>query len=101
MFCKERTPRVPERVKPKNKFTKCGTFLTPGIDRKNHHVYHAFHHTFTIKKPRSAPCFLQNPLQKRAFCPRQKNSARAVQRERQISLWKELIRLGSPAVQRL
>jgi hypothetical protein len=47
---------------PKNKFTKGGIFFDTGNDHKNHHVYHAFHHTLTIKKPRSAPVFLQNPL---------------------------------------
>jgi hypothetical protein len=42
-------------------------FSTSGNDHENHHVYHAFHHTFTIKKPRFAPGFLQNPLQKHTF----------------------------------
>jgi hypothetical protein len=37
-------------------------FSTPGNDHKNHHDYHAFHHTFTTKKPRSAPGFWQTPL---------------------------------------
>jgi hypothetical protein len=30
----------------------------------NHHVYHAFHHDLTIKKPRFARKFSQKPLQK-------------------------------------
>jgi hypothetical protein len=45
-----------------NKFPKCGVFFDARKRHKNHHVYHASHHTFTIKKPRSAPPFLQNPL---------------------------------------
>jgi hypothetical protein len=27
-----------------------------------HHVYHAFHHVFTIEKPQFRTVFLQNPL---------------------------------------
>jgi hypothetical protein len=50
---------------PKNKFAKSGKFFDPENDHKNHHVLPATHHTFTIKKPRSAPGFSQNPQQKR------------------------------------
>ena len=30
-----------------------------------HHDYHAIHHNFTIKKPRSALTFLKTPFKKR------------------------------------
>jgi hypothetical protein len=62
-------PKRPKWAGPKNKFAKNEKFSSPENDRENHHVYHASHHTFTIKKPRSAHGFLQNPLQKRGFAP--------------------------------
>jgi len=37
------------------------------------HIYHAIHHNYTIKTPRSAPRFSQNPLQKRQFTTAEKN----------------------------
>jgi hypothetical protein len=66
---KRKTPEVPKRAKPKNKSTKCGIFSVLENDHPKHRVYHASHHTFTIKKPRSAPSFFEKPLQKHAFAP--------------------------------
>jgi hypothetical protein len=39
-----------------------GMFFVSKKQPSTHHVYHAFHHDLTIKKPRSAPHFLQNTL---------------------------------------
>jgi hypothetical protein len=41
-----------------------------------HHVYHAIHHNFTTKKPRSAPRFSQKPLQKHRFTIAKKNHSK-------------------------
>jgi hypothetical protein len=48
----------------KNKVQKSGVFLAPAQTPFSHHVYHAFHHVFTIKKPRSTTHFFQNPPSK-------------------------------------
>jgi hypothetical protein len=48
----------------KNKLQKVGMFFEAEKCPSTHHNYHAFHHNPTIKKPRSAHQFPQNPLQK-------------------------------------
>jgi hypothetical protein len=40
-------------------------FLAGKLTPSSYHLSPAFHHKFTIKKPPSAPRFLQKPLQKR------------------------------------
>jgi hypothetical protein len=50
--------------KTENKLQKVGIFLEAEKCPSTHHNYHAFHHNLTIKKPRSANQFPQNPLQK-------------------------------------
>jgi hypothetical protein len=59
--------------RPKNKFAKRGKFSGVEKHRKTYHVSPATHHTFTIKKPRSAPRFSQNPQQKRTSPHNKKN----------------------------
>jgi hypothetical protein len=39
-------------------------FSVAGNVVSKHHVSHAIHHNFTIKKPQLAPLFSQKPLQK-------------------------------------
>jgi len=39
-----------------------GMFFVSKKQPSTHHVYHAFHHDLTIKKPRSAPHFSKTPL---------------------------------------
>jgi hypothetical protein len=41
-----------------------GIFFAIKKRPSTHHIYHAIHHKLTIQKPRSAPHFLQKPLQK-------------------------------------
>jgi hypothetical protein len=51
----------------KNKAEIGGIFLAMQKAALTHHVYHAFHHDLTIKKPRSALTFSEYPLQNRLF----------------------------------
>jgi hypothetical protein len=46
--------------------------------RSEHHVYHAIHHDYTIKTPRSAPRYFKKPLQKRRFTSAKKIYGRRV-----------------------
>jgi hypothetical protein len=48
----------------KNKVEKVGMFFDAKKRGAIHHVLPRIHHTITSKKPRSAPAFLENPLQK-------------------------------------
>jgi hypothetical protein len=48
----------------KNKVGKGVRFLVVKKRPSTHQLYHAFHHNFTTKTPRSAHRFSQNPLQK-------------------------------------
>jgi hypothetical protein len=65
--CLSRGSRPREKSPAKNKVEKAGMFFDTQKCPATHHVYHAFHHDLTIKTPRSAPRFSQNPLQKRQF----------------------------------
>jgi hypothetical protein len=47
---------------PKNKLEKSGMFLAPQKGSFPTTFYHAFHHSLTIKKPRSTSHFFQNTL---------------------------------------
>ena len=38
------------------------------------HVYHAFHHNFTTKTPRSAPIFSQKPCKNHSYVPAKKTA---------------------------
>jgi hypothetical protein len=40
-------------------------FSCPPQTAFSDHIHHAFHHDFTIKKPRPTPHFFQNPIKKR------------------------------------
>src|SRR6266550_5416909 len=57
--------RFPKWESAKNKSRKNDKFSSPKTDRLLTSVSPAIHHKFTIKKPRSAPGFCQNPQQKR------------------------------------
>jgi hypothetical protein len=59
----------------KNKVGKVGVFLALQKSASSNHVKTTIHHVLTIKKPRSAHPFLQNPPQKRGK-PCQKNTAK-------------------------
>jgi hypothetical protein len=48
----------------KNKVEEGGVFLATAQGQFSHHVYHAFHHVLTIKKPRSTTAFCKTPLKK-------------------------------------
>jgi hypothetical protein len=47
-----------------NKFEKSGMVSAFKTSAFSHHVSPQIHHVFTIKKPRSAPHFSQNPCKK-------------------------------------
>src|SRR5258708_3302952 len=47
-----------------------GMFLGSKIWPSEHHDYHAFHHDFTIKKPRSTTLLFPKPPQKTPIIPR-------------------------------
>jgi hypothetical protein len=51
----------------KDNFGKSGMFFGAEKCPPAHHVYHTKNHNLTIKKPRSAPAFRQNRLQKPPF----------------------------------
>jgi hypothetical protein len=55
---------IPKTGNPKNKSERCGVFFTGKLRSSSDHLSPAFHHDFTIKKPRSDTMFSQNPLQK-------------------------------------
>jgi hypothetical protein len=60
----------------KNKSGKSGKFSSAKNDRQVTSVSPAIHHKFTIKKPRSAPRFCQNPQQKRRLSSAGKTTAK-------------------------
>jgi hypothetical protein len=51
-------------------------FLAGKLTPSSHHLSPALHHKFTIKKPPSAPRFLQKPLQKHPSTTPKKISAK-------------------------
>jgi hypothetical protein len=57
----------PKRETPKNKFLKSGLLLEPENVPSPYQLSPAIHHKFTIKKPRSATRFCQNPQQKQGL----------------------------------
>jgi hypothetical protein len=59
----------------KNKSGKSGVFFEPEKQPSTHHDLPAIHHEFTIKKPRSAHRFCQNPQQKRRLTSAKKVTA--------------------------
>jgi hypothetical protein len=56
----------------KNKSSERGSFLASKKRPSTHHDSPQNHHKFTIKKPRSARHFLQNPQQKPQKLPPKK-----------------------------
>jgi hypothetical protein len=52
------------RLGAKNIFQKGGKFSGGKNSQFSVHNYHAFYHVLTIKKPRSAHHFSENPLEK-------------------------------------
>jgi hypothetical protein len=54
-------PPIPKTGITQNKSRIRGVFFEPRKRPSEHHVYHAFHHDLTIKKPRSSHLFSQNP----------------------------------------
>ena len=48
---------------PQNKLQNPGAFFSPEKRQSIHHVYHAFHHNLTTKKPHPTTHFFQNTLQ--------------------------------------
>jgi len=59
-----------------NKFRTGVLFFEPEKQPSNRQLSPAFHHEFTIKKPRSATRFCQNPQQNRLNSPQKKNKIR-------------------------
>jgi hypothetical protein len=51
----------PKTGNPKNKSKESGVFFEVDLRLFSDHLSPAFHHDFTIKKPRSAPRFSQKP----------------------------------------
>jgi hypothetical protein len=56
----------------KNKSQKNGMFFRAKIPPSTNHISPPKHHNLTIKKPSSAPVFLQNPQQKHPSTTRRK-----------------------------
>jgi hypothetical protein len=57
--------KFPKWESLKNKYRKSGMFFEPEKWPSTYQLSPAIHHKFTIKKPRSAHRFCQNPQQKR------------------------------------
>jgi hypothetical protein len=78
--------RFPKTGKPKNKSKESGIFFEADLRSFSDHRPPAFHHDFTIKKPRSAPRFSQKPLQKtrNSTTPEKKKNSAAVLGDDQV-----------------